>query len=480
MEVTVSGLCRLERERVKHAVLRLRGNYSSSLVIGRTDMVVVDADTVDWSSPKLQAAAIHGISVVPKSWIEDSLEHGFLLPPSRYALEPPQRSSAHSATATAIAATAPAGAAVAAAATAAADAPPDSPELLRGCEDASASAAAALPFLFAPAEPSPRPAAGTAAKAATAAIPAASGADELQHPRDSCLDCLPSPPASHQAQAASSAPSPSAAAPSPQQRQLQPLQQPPPSVAGPLADTLVGHPPHSTPVGAASLASPASDGSTAKLARFLRRLPQVTLARGGRMPRRRTSSADGSLGGGAAVSRFPPAAAADGAAAIDVDAAAAAVAAGQTGNQSACDQDSCAVGGSAGGGGGGSEHAPSESPEQLPPPPSLLLRMRRSLSAAQGGPPADTAVRLGPLAERPPAQRTLQGIAERHCGDDGAVRGRRRGQGQGEEAPEPVTFHSSAEALTLDGQRLEFVAGAGRRWHECGCAEVQCGAWACR
>lgn len=89
MEVTVSGMVRARRQEIKEQVERLRGCYAGGLTVGQTAAVVVDG-MPDWLQPKLAAAAANDIPVVSVDWLEDSALHGFLLCPSNYRLLPGQ------------------------------------------------------------------------------------------------------------------------------------------------------------------------------------------------------------------------------------------------------------------------------------------------------------------------------------------------------------------------------------------------------
>ena len=250
--------------------------------------------------------------------------------------------------------------------------------------------------------------------------------------------------------------------------------------------------------------------SDAKVARFLSRLPCITLVRGGCMPRLApggssgsSTAGTGSNGGGCG-----------GAAAAPPDWRGSNASSGSSGASQgrpalrciqlqweAQEQHTPAVQhpgsvGTASSGGAGcrsslgcqrctppgsgmlasSAVAPSGAPQ--PSPLSVprwwhngsVMRMRQSRQAP-GGLPATTLIRLGPQLQRPPPLSTLEGVAERHCAAAGSARGSDSGspsspqQGEQQErqrGPLQAAFHASAEALPEWGPEMTFVAGGPR------------------
>jgi hypothetical protein len=259
----------------------------------------------------------------------------------------------------------------------------------------------------------------------------------------------------------------------------------------------------------------AETGSDAKVARFLSRLPCVTLVRGGCMPRLApgdssssstagTGSGIGGCGGGAAA---PPdwrvsnassgsSGASQGRYALrciqlqwgaEEQHSPAVQQAGSVGAASnGGAQDRCSLGSQGCTPPGSGMPAPSPvAPSSAPQPPPLsvprrwrngsVMRMRQSLQAP-GGLPATTLIHLGPPLQRPPPGSTLEGVAEWHCASSGGGGGNSSSpalpqqgeQQQRQQGPLQAAFYASAEALPEGGPEMTFVAGGAR----CACCQL--------
>lgn len=284
MEVTVSGVPRARRAELQTLIARLRGTYSGALIVGRTAAVVVEGTQLDWQQPKLVAAQEHDIPITSVDWLLDSQHHGFLLAPARYRLQPPaegggRRSSAASTSMFCAAAAAAPGADVARGAGPAASAPhrapllrdhTPSPERLR--DAAPADLLQGGGFLEVRRSPAALPRSGSA----SGTHPCQPGTAQPAVQADALPDLPPSPGA---------AAPPAQALGSPALHS--PLQLPDAgeqAAAEPAvgAATLAG-----SPHGGSQAPPTADSDSSAKVARFLSRLPAVTLKRGTCMPRRR-------------------------------------------------------------------------------------------------------------------------------------------------------------------------------------------------
>lgn len=501
MEVTASGLSRQRRKELQELVERLHGTWSGALTVGRTAAVVVPmpgAAPVDWLAPKLAVARQHGIAVVSSEWLEDSAQHGFLLATARYQLSPPppgRRSSANS-TSLAGAAPAPTAATTAAAALPAQEQqvapppplqhqeqrqqqqqecqqqePPCSPEVER-----LRAARPPLAPLQAPPFLERSPAAASAVSPPSVGLHAAA-LDDLCEP-------LPSPATApdlrSSAKLAGLLPSPLPLLALGEEAGLSPLSQAgscgpavllpspaslPGSALGRVGGRAAGTPASQrseqvTPVGAAALdggglRSPSTDSDI--VARFMSRMPYITVARGSALPRRHLAAASPSSSDGTSIRSSPSSG--RGRAMSVADSPAECVADSPADGCSRWSEGGGALqleGASARAAGTPVAEAAGEGasggvqPTHGPVPPQWqtesVVRMR---ALADGGLPATTLVRLGALLQRPPARSTLQGLQERHGG----------GEEGGELEPPHASFYASATALPEGGAELRFEAG---------------------
>lgn len=307
MEVTASGMPRARRQEIQKLVERLRGSYAGGLTVGRTAAVVVDGSP-DWQQPKLAAAAANNIPVVSAEWLEDSALHGFLLCPINYRLLPGQsrRSSAASTSAGVSAAPAAPASLLPAGSqqpeTAAMKAPPvpacslGSPEVerLRGEGQPPEGSPWGNAFLDAlPSDGSTPRAAATGGRGSSAPAMV-----QKAHVASDVLDAQPHSPSSPAACASADLlPVPSLL--------LLPGEGclPPPAAADVDVHAEEATPQPAPAAGAADSPDPqhAQTDSDTMIARFLSRMPQVTVARGSCLPRWQASgsSASSSCCGGA-------------------------------------------------------------------------------------------------------------------------------------------------------------------------------------
>ncbi|KAL4424443.1 hypothetical protein ABPG77_006381 [Micractinium sp. CCAP 211/92] len=451
MEVTASGVPRSRRQEIQKLVERLRGCYAGGLTVGRTAAVIVDG-TPDWQQPKLAAAAANDIPVVPADWLDDSALHGFLLCPDKYRLLPGQsrRSSAASTKASCSAAPAapsplaselfePAArqALLEPASMPLPAASPSSPEVerLRGEGRPPKASPGAPAFL----DPLP----GEGATPGAACITGSPTHVVLQssHVVPDALDAqLPSPAMRAMYDTADLLPLPSPLAP-PGECCL-----PLPALASaeaPAEEATPRQVPAPGAAGSPALQQAQSDSDT-MVARFLSRMPQVTVARGSCMPRwlapRSRASGGGedspgsllgSRDGQGTAERRDSSRLSSGqaAGAAFLPRPAAQRCAGQLGNEAAAVADEAQDFPSRDGGHGWA------CPPDASPAPACL--------------PATTLIRLGAQSRQPPPASSLAGIAELH---GGSLAGS-SGTGQA------LLFYESAEALPARGPSCTFVAG---------------------
>lgn len=301
--MTASGVPRSRRQEIQKLVERLRGCYAGGLTVGRTAAVIVDG-TPDWQQPKLAAAAANDIPVVSADWLDDSALHGFLLCPDKYRLLPGQsrRSSAASTKASCSAAPAapsplaselpePAArqALLEPASMPLPAASPSSPEVerLRGEGRPPKASPGAPAFL------DPLPGEGATPGAACITGSPTHVVLRSSHVVPDALDAqLPSPATREPCGAADLLPLPSPLAP-PGEGCL-----PLPALASaeaPAEEATPRQAPAPGTAGSPALQQAQTDSDT-MVARFLSRLPQVTVARGSCMPRALASGSKASGG----------------------------------------------------------------------------------------------------------------------------------------------------------------------------------------